>query len=69
MTQINQTASRRGLLFGAAAATAATAAVVALPKAQIAEEAAAIVPKEAPEKGGGYHVTAHIKHYYSTALI
>lgn len=69
MTQHNKIASRRSMLFGAAAATAATAAIVALPKAQVIEEAAATVPKEAPEKGGGYHVTAHIKHYYSTALI
>jgi hypothetical protein len=66
-TQV-KTASRRGMLFGAAAAGTAAAALVALPTVSPQEEAAQL-PKPAPEKGGGYHLTAHIKQYYSTTLI
>jgi anaerobic selenocysteine-containing dehydrogenase len=61
-------ASRRGMLFGAAAVGAATAAIVALPKVA-PQEAAQEILKPAPEKGGGYHLTAHVKQYYSTTLI
>lgn len=68
MSKEANTSSRRGVLFGAAAATSALAAVVVLPKIA-AEEAAAHVLKPAPEKGGGYSVTAHVKQYYSTTLI
>jgi hypothetical protein len=60
--------SRRGLLFGAAAASTAVAAVVALPKMS-PQESVAEELKPAPEKGGGYSLTAHVKQYYSTALI
>ncbi len=60
--------SRRGLLFGAVAAGTAVAAVVALPKVA-PQEAAQETLKPAPEKGGGYSLTAHVKQYYSTTLI
>jgi anaerobic selenocysteine-containing dehydrogenase len=60
--------SRRGFFFGAAAVGAATAAIVALPGAP-ASEAAVAEPKPAPEKGGGYSLTEHVKHYYKTARI
>lgn len=60
--------SRRGLLFGAAAAGAVVATVAALPSIQ-ATEATSAISKPAPEKGGGYTVTEHVKHYYRTALI
>lgn len=62
------TSSRRGLLFGAAAAGTAVAAVVALPKI-MPQEAATEAIKPAPEKGGGYSLTEHVKHYYRTALV
>jgi hypothetical protein len=68
MTQETKTASRRGMLFGAAAVGAAAATIVALPKVA-QQESAQETLKPAPEKGGGYHVTAHIKQYYSTTLI
>lgn len=60
--------SRRGFFFGAAATGAAAAAVVALPGApalvtQLEE------PKPAPEKGGGYSLTEHVKRYYKTTRI
>ncbi len=60
--------SRRGMLFGAAAAGTAAAAIVALPKIA-PQEAAVETLKPAPEKGGGYQLTTHVKQYYSTTLI
>jgi hypothetical protein len=56
------------MLFGAAAAGTAVAAVVALPKVA-PQEAASEVIKPAPEKGGGYSLTEHVKHYYRTTLV
>jgi hypothetical protein len=46
--------SRRGFFMGAAAAGAAVAAVTALP---------------APENGGGYSLSEHVKRYYQTARV
>lgn len=60
--------SRRGLLFGAAAVSAAAAAVVALPAIKTVEPSVAL-PKPSPEKGGGYTVSEHVKHYYRTTLV
>jgi nitrous oxide reductase len=60
--------SRRGLLFGTAAVGAIAATVAALPAIK-ATEATASLPKPAPEKGGGYSVTEHVKHYYRTTLV
>jgi hypothetical protein len=60
--------SRRGLLFGTAAAGAVVATIAALPSIQ-ATEATPVLSKPAPEKGGGYTVSEHVKHYYRTALI
>ena len=60
--------SRRGFFFGAAVTGAAAAAVVALPGAP-AIEASVEVPKSAPEKGGGYSLSEHVKHYYRTTRI
>ena len=60
--------SRRGFFFGAAATGAAAAAVMALPGVQVAEVAVA-PPKPAPEKGGGYSLSEHVKRYYQTARV
>ena len=60
--------SRRGFFFGAAATGAAAAAVVALPRMQV-PEASVPEPKPAPEKGGGYSLSEHVKHYYRTTRI
>jgi len=60
--------SRRGFFFGAAATGAAAAVAIALPGAQV-PEIAAQVPKAAPEKGGGYSLSEHVKHYYRTTRI
>ncbi|MCY7370929.1 MAG: formate dehydrogenase [Polaromonas sp.] len=60
--------SRRGFFFGAAATGAAAAVVVTLPGAP--ELAASIqAPKPLPEKGGGYSLSEHVKHYYKTARV
>ena len=68
MDKVDNKPSRRGLIFGAAAAGSAAAALVALPKIN-PQEAAIEVLKPAPERGGGYSVTEHVKRYYSTTLI
>jgi cobalamin biosynthesis protein CbiD len=68
MDKVVNKSSRRGLIFGAAAAGSAAAALVALPKIAPQEDAAEVL-KPAPEKGGGYQLSAHVKRYYSTTLI
>ena len=60
--------SRRGFFFGAATTAAVAAVAVALPGAQV-PEVAGPEPKPAPEKGGGYRLSDHVKHYYSTTRI
>ncbi|OOG41094.1 formate dehydrogenase [Polaromonas sp. A23] len=60
--------SRRGFFFGAAATGAVAAVAVALPGVQ-APEVALQEPKPAPEKGGGYSLSDHVKRYYSTTRI
>jgi cobalamin biosynthesis protein CbiD len=60
--------SRRGFFFGAAATGAAAAAIVALPGAS-APQVALPELKPAPEKGGGYSLSEHVKHYYKTARV
>ncbi|MDP2034793.1 MAG: formate dehydrogenase [Polaromonas sp.] len=60
--------SRRGFFFGAAATGAAAAAVVALPGVRL-PEAAIAEPQPAPEKGGGYKLSEHVKRYYQTTRI
>ena len=61
-------ASRRGFFFGAAAVGAVATAVAVLPKVQ----APVVVDAEpglkpAPERGGGYSLSEHVKRYYQTA--
>jgi hypothetical protein len=61
--------SRRGFFFGAAAVGAATAAVAVLPRivdAPAPVEAATALPP-APENGGGYSLSEHVKRYYRSA--
>jgi hypothetical protein len=60
--------SRRGFFFGAAATGAAAAAIVALPGVRSLDvEPQAVKPL--PEKGGGYSLSEHVKHYYHTTRI
>jgi len=60
--------SRRVFFVGAAAASAAAAAVVGLriPAEVVVAEMA---PKAAPENGGGYSLSEHVKRYYQTARV
>lgn len=60
--------SRRGFFFGAAATGAVAAVAAALPGVQV-PEATLQEPKPAPEKGGGYSLSDHVKRYYSTTRI
>jgi len=60
-------ASRRGFFMGVASVGAAAAAVTVLPKVVEAPASTAIsAPKPAPEKGGGYTLSEHVKRYYQT---
>jgi hypothetical protein len=68
MDKLQTQPSRRGLLFGTAAVGAVAAVVATLPTIQTPDVAASL-PKPAPEKGGGYSVTEHVKHYYRTTLV
>ena len=61
--------SRRGFMLGAAVAGAATAAVVTLPKTPTPEAPVAEQEPPAPERGGGYRVSEHVKRYYKTTLV
>ncbi len=62
--------TRRSFFAGAAAAGAATAAVVALPQGVFPSAAdGSPATRPAPEKGGGYHLTEHIRQYYKTTMI
>ena len=60
--------SRRGFFAGAAATGAAAAAVVAMSGVTLPELAQPAL-KPAPEKGGGYSLSEHVKRYYKTTLI
>jgi hypothetical protein len=58
------------LLVGLGAAGAAGVAVTALPLVkQAAPTVATEVLAAAPEAGGGYQLTAHVKRYYQTAKV
>ena len=60
--------SRRGFFVGAAVTGAAAAAVVALPGAPALMPEQQVL-KAPPEKGGGYSLSEHVKHYYRTTRI
>jgi hypothetical protein len=61
--------SRRGFMMGAAVAGAATTAVVALPTLQQHAKPAVSEQPAPPERGGGYRLSEHVKHYYRTTLV
>jgi hypothetical protein len=61
-----QKSSRRSFFAGAAGVTAAAAAVAVLPKVDTVSAAPEPAAKPAPEKGGGYQLSEHVKHYYRT---
>jgi hypothetical protein len=60
--------NRRMLFAGASTVGALAAVATVLPKA--ADSAApSVVSKPAPERGGGYSLTEHVKQYYKTTMI
>ena len=61
--------SRRTLFAGAGTAGALAAAVSVMPAMTSMTESAAPAVKAKPEKGGGYSLSDHVKHYYKTALV
>lgn len=68
MPDSQPSSSRRRFFTAAATAGAAGAAVVALPTA-VPQPVAADPTPPTPERGGGYHLSAHVKQYYKTTLI
>jgi len=69
MSESQPKPSRRGFMLGAAVAGAATAAVATLPKTAVPEVPVADTAPPAPEKGGGYRVSEHVKRYYRTTQV
>jgi hypothetical protein len=62
------THSRRGFFMGAAAASAAAAAVTAMPGLSTPSAEMNKLPP-APENGGGYSLSEHVKRYYQTTRV
>ena len=60
--------TRRGFFMGASAVTAVAAATSVSPLLKPAEPAQQNQPP-APERGGGYNLSEHIKRYYRTARV
>jgi anaerobic selenocysteine-containing dehydrogenase len=60
--------SRRSFFAGAAAVGVATAAVTTLPAVNAPTTAANTLPP-APDNGGGYSLSEHVKRYYKTARV
>lgn len=59
----------RRTLFGGAGTVGAVAAVASVLPGASAPETAAVEPKPAPERGGGYSLSEHVQHYYRTTRI
>jgi hypothetical protein len=60
--------SRRTVFAGATTVGALAAAAAVLPRVE-SQDTATTQTKPAPKRGGGYALSDHIKHYYSTARI
>ena len=60
--------SRRGFFMGAAAASAAVVAVTNLPSTGGQASQLSKLPP-APENGGGYSLSEHVKRYYQTTRV
>jgi len=67
MSQKNPRLSRRMFLAGAATAGAAAAGAAVLPESR--PSAQTPQAKAAPDNGGGYHLSEHVKRYYKTTLV
>ena len=69
MSESQKKPSRRGFVLGAAVAGAATVAVVTLPVQTDSETPVTGTEPPKPERGGGYRLSDHVKHYYKTTLV
>ena len=68
MSQNFQKLSRRTLFAGASTAGALAAVATALPR--VSGDAAPVAVKPPPpERGGGYHLSEHVKRYYKTTMV
>lgn len=68
MSQTPGKLSRR-TLFAGAGTVGAVATVASLMPAVQPVMPAALAPKAAPTKGGGYSLSEHVKRYYKTTLV
>jgi hypothetical protein len=68
MSQPKSKLSRRHLLAGAGTAGVLAGAANLMPGA-VQEKVAEPRAKEPPERGGGYHLSEHVKRYYQTTLV
>lgn len=68
MSQAPSKLSRRTLFAGAGTAGAVAAVASLLPAVQPVEQTSKEL-KPAPEKGGGYQLTEHVKQYYQTTRL
>ncbi|MDO8447965.1 MAG: formate dehydrogenase [Rhodoferax sp.] len=69
MSQSTSKLSRRTLFAGASTVGAIAAVASLMPSVQGVATVADQPPKATPEKGGGYHLSAHVKQYYKTTLV
>jgi hypothetical protein len=71
MSEPKSKLSRRTLFAGVGAAGAVAATVTLLPHMvrQDEGEDAASQARQAPEKGGGYRLSEHVKRYYKSTLL
>lgn len=62
---------RRRSIFAGAAAIGAAAAVLPVVREVEVQPVAQSTPEPVakPERGGGYHASAHVEHYYKTARV
>jgi len=68
MSQPTSKLSRRTLFAGAGTAGALAAAASLVPATRDVQTASAL-PKEPPERGGGYALSEHVKRYYRTTRL
>ena len=65
----NTPLSRRRIFAGAGTAGALAAAAAVLPLSREPQVDAKPAHQPAPEQGGGYQLTEHVKRYYQTAKV
>lgn len=69
MSQATPKLARRTLFAGAGSIGAIAAIASLLPSAPELAQPAAAAPRPAPEKGGGYSLSAHVQQYYKTTRL